>query len=107
MLTKKQADEYINCIPFDRYISRPELGSVWGTKDRETRDIVSQLRKMGAKYVVISSSSHSGYKRPSKYEEVQKCVDELDSRIKELSRIKKYMTKLLKDKDQLGLGIAL
>jgi hypothetical protein len=98
---------YVNDIPFDRYITRAELCVKWNMPDRKVRDTISMIRKTAPRYVIISSSSKKGYKRPSTYAEVEKNISELDSRIKELSRAKKQLERLLKNKDQMGLGIAL
>lgn len=107
MIDNRPVEAYLNDIPFDRYISRLELFTKWGVADRKGRDIISQIRKSCPKYVIISSSSQKGYKRPSTYEEIEKNISELDSRIKELSKSKKQLEKLLKNKDQMGLGIAI
>ena len=107
LINNRPAEAYLNDIPFDRYITRRELAVMWGTGDRTVRDIINKIRKASPKYVIISSSSHSGYKRPSSYKEIEKCIAECESRIKEESMKKKQMEKLLKNKDQLGLGIAI
>lgn len=107
LINNRPIEAYLNDIPFDRYISRRELQALWGTCDRTVRDIINKIRKASPKYVIISSSSHSGYKRPSSYKEIEKCIAECEARIKEESAKKKQMMKLLKNKDQLGLGIAI
>lgn len=106
-INNKPIESYLNDIPFDRYITRRELQVLWGTGDRSVRDIINKIRKASPKYVIISSSSQKGYKRPSSYAEIEKCIAECEARIKEESMKKKQMEKLLKNRDQMGLGIAI
>lgn len=105
MLTIEQAEKYICDIPFDRWVTREELSVKWGVGDRKVRDIINFLRKASPKFIIISSSSHKGYKRPSTYEEIEACLKESESRMREEMAKQKQLRKLLKNRDQLGLGL--
>ena len=108
LIYDRPVEDWVNDIPFDRYITRPELFlEKWKVPDRKGRDIINQIRKIAPKYVIISSSSQKGYKRPSTYDEIEMCLKESEARMKEEMAKQKQLRRLLKNKDQLGLGIAI
>ena len=74
--------ELIELIPFDHYVSRAELRVKTGRSDRDIRDEINRLRK-DPRTVIISSSSQSGYKRPSSLDEFDMCLNESRSRVKD------------------------
>ena len=106
-MTLAEATTYINDIPFDRYATREELGIKWNMNDRKVRDIINMIRKSSPKFVIISSSSQKGYKRPSTYEEIEKCLKESEARMHDEMAKQKQLRKLLKNRDQMGLGFAI
>ena len=69
-------------IPSDRYITREDLVFITGMGDREIRKEINELRKH-AETVIISSSHSKGYKRPSCVEELEACLNESRSRVKD------------------------
>jgi len=69
-------------IPKDRYITREELVRESGMGDRMVRREINELRKH-PETVIISSSKHRGYKRPSSAEEIELCLNESRSRVAE------------------------
>jgi len=102
--TKENNMELIKYIPFDRYITRKELEVVSGQKDRLNRAQIEEYRKHPETFV-ISSSSKKGYKRPTKYEELEACRKECISRMKaELAKVA-VIDKILNNRDQMGLGL--
>ena len=106
-MTRQEIERYANDIPFGRFITREELQAKWGMKDRKVRDTINLIRKTAPKFVIISSSSQKGYKRPSSYEEIEMCLRESEARMKEEMAKQKQLRKLLKNRDQMGLGIAI
>lgn len=70
-------------IPSDRYITREELVKLSGLSDRVVREKISELRKSPST-IIISSSSHKGYKKPATVEELESTRNEFRSREKEL-----------------------
>ena len=96
----------IDYIPYDRYVTREELVSMTGINDREIRRRLHQLRTESPETVIISSSNHKGYKRPSTYEEIETCLKESESRMMHEIAKQKQLKILLKNRDQRGLGIA-
>lgn len=102
---KKYYDPIIDFIPYDHYITRKELENCTGNSDRENRRRLSKLTMASTETIVISSSKHNGYKRPTSYEEVEQTIRESRSRIKkELAKIAQ-LERLLASKDQNGLGL--
>ena len=106
-MTKQEIERYANDIPFDRYITRQELSVKWDMADRKVRDTINLIRKTAPKYVIISTSAQPGYKRPSTYKEIEDCLKESEARMKEEMIKQKQLRRLLKNRDQLGLGIAI
>ena len=99
-------DRLIDFIPFDRYITREELVQKTGFSDREVRKRINALRKESPETVIISSSNHKGYKRPSSYAEIEECLYESIARMEEEIAKQAVLRRLLNNKDQRGLGIA-
>jgi len=95
----------IDLIPFDHYVTREELASATGLKDRAVRSAIQKLRKESPETVIISSSDHRGYKRPSSYKEIEQCLNESRKKVREEYAKQKQLLVLLKNKDQRGLGI--
>lgn len=69
-------------IPKTRYITREELCRLTGMSDRAIRDEINILHKNPAT-IVISSSHRKGYKRPQNIEELEMCLNESKSRVKD------------------------
>lgn len=69
-------------IPKDRWITRKELEALSGQSDRINRREINELRKH-PETMVISSSHMKGYKRPSNVEELEMCLNESRSRVKD------------------------
>ena len=95
----------IEDIPFDRCITRQELCIITGMNDRAVRKSIQDLRSSDPKNIIISTSGKKGYKRPSSYEELQMCYNESLSRINAERRKLAVIESLMKNRDQLGLGI--
>ena len=97
----------IDLIPFDHYVTRDELASATGLKDRAVRSAIQKLRKESPETVIISSSEHKGYKRPSSYSEIEACLNESRKKVREEFAKQRQLMILLKNKEQKGLGIVL
>ena len=69
-------------IPRDRWITRKELEALSGQSDRINRREINELRKH-PETMVISSSHMRGYKRPANVEELEMCLNESRSRVKD------------------------
>lgn len=69
-------------IPKERYITREELVRASGLSDRWVRREINELRKH-PDTVIISSSQGKGYKRPSTVAELELCLNESRSRVRE------------------------
>lgn len=69
-------------IPSDRWISRAELCHESGKCDRMVRREINELRK-NPDTIIVSSSHGKGYKRPSSVEELEACLYESISRVKD------------------------
>jgi len=95
----------IDLIPFDHYITRDELVSATGLTDRAVRKAISALRKKSPETVIISSSDCKGYKRPSTYAEIEKCLNESKKKVREEYAKQRQLMILLQNKDQKGLGV--
>jgi len=95
----------IDLIPFDHYVTRDELVSATGMTDRAVRRCISDLRKKSPETVIISSSDCRGYKRPSTYAEIEKCLNESRKKVREEYAKMRQLLILLENKDQKGLGI--
>ena len=95
----------IDLIPFDHYITRQELSAATGMSDRSIREEIHRLRTESPETLIMSSSKNRGYKRPSSYDELIICKDECTKRIK--AELKKIQTIdiVLRNRDQLGLGM--
>lgn len=72
----------IDDIPFDRWITRGELHAITGQCDRVNRDQINEMRKH-PETLIISSSKHKGYKRPRTLEELELCLNESRSRVRD------------------------
>jgi len=83
-------------IPDNRWITREELVRITGFSDRKVRDGISELRK-DPKTMVVSSSHGKGYKRPSNVEEMKTCLNEINSRVKDLELQKRAILKAISD----------
>lgn len=95
----------IDFIPFDHYVTRQELVSKTGYSDRSIRDEIHRLRTESPETLIISDSRHRGYKRPSTYDELSACRAESVSRMKaELKKIE-AIDLVLRNRDQMGLGL--
>ncbi len=71
-----------NLIPSDRYITREELVRCTGFSDRKVREEINKLRKK-PETLIVSSSQGKGYKRPESVEELEACLYESMSRVKD------------------------
>ena len=69
-------------IPKDNWITRDELVRKSGLSDRAVRKEINELRKK-PETLIVSSSHGKGYKRPSSVEELEACLYESKSRVKE------------------------
>lgn len=69
-------------IPKDYYKTREQLVAETGLSDRMVRREINELRK-NPKTIIVSSSHGKGYKRPSNVEELQLCLYESKSRVKD------------------------
>ena len=69
-------------IPKDNWITRDELVRKSGMSDRRVRMEINELRK-NPETIIVSSSHGKGYKRPSTVEELQMCLNESKSRVKD------------------------
>ena len=69
-------------IPKDYYKTREQLVAESGLSDRMVRREINELRKH-PETMIISSSHGKGYKRPSNVEELQLCLYESKSRVKD------------------------
>ena len=69
-------------IPKDRYITREELVRRSGMSDRSVRMEINELRKH-PDTIIVSSSHGKGYKRPSCVEELEMCLNESKSRVRD------------------------
>lgn len=83
-------------IPRDRFITREELVRVSGLSDRFVRRQINELRKNPAT-VIISSSYRKGYKRPSCIEEIELCLNESKSRVKDEMEKQRVLEKAMRD----------
>jgi len=83
-------------IPRDRYISRAELVKASGMSDRAVRDEINKLRK-NPETLIISSSQTKGYKRPANAEEIEHCLYESKSRVKDELEKQKVLEIALRD----------
>jgi len=83
-------------IPRDRFITREELVRVSGLGDRFVRRQINELRKNPAT-VIISSSHKKGYKRPSCIEEIELCLNESKSRVKDEMEKQRVLEKAMRD----------
>lgn len=81
-------------IPKDRYITRPELVRLSGLSDRMIRREINELRKH-PETVIISSSHGKGYKRPLNIEELELCLYESKSRVKDELEKQRVMEKAI------------
>ena len=81
-------------IPKDRYVTRPELCSMTGLSDRSVRMEINELRKH-PETVIISSSHGKGYKRPQNIEELELCLYESKSRVKDELEKQRVMEKAI------------
>ena len=95
----------IEDIPFGRYISREELCAITGMNDRAVRKSIQDLRASDPSNIIISTSGKNGYKRPSSYDELQACYNESLSRINAERRKMAVIETMMKNRDQLGLGL--
>ena len=82
-------------IPKDRYITRDELVRMTGYSDRMIRREINELRKR-PETVIVSSSHGKGYKRPSCKEELQMCLNESKSRVREELEKQRVLEQALK-----------
>lgn len=95
----------IDLIPFDHYVTREELSAATGMNDRAVRDEIHRLRTESPETLIISSSGHKGYKRPSSYAELIACRNESTKRLQaELKKIR-TIDIVLNNRGQMGLGI--
>ena len=69
-------------IPKDRWITREELEHLTGQSDRVNRREINERRK-NPETLIISSSQRRGYKRPANVEEIEMCLNESRSRVKD------------------------
>ena len=95
----------IDLIPFDHYVTREELVSATGLNDRQVRRALQKLRRESPETVIISSCSQRGYKRPSTYREIERCLDESRKKVREEFAKQRQLMILLKNKEQKGLGL--
>ena len=94
----------IELIPFDHYVTREELVSMTGLSDRGVRQAINRCRKSAPENVIISSSDMKGYKRPSTYKEIERCLDESRKRVKQEYAKQKQLLRLLRGKGQKVMG---
>ena len=82
-------------IPRDRFVTREELCRLTGWSDRAVRDEINRLRK-NPETVVISSSHSKGYKRPSSVREIEVCLNESKSRVKDEMEKQRVLRKAMR-----------
>ena len=91
-------------IPSDRYITREELMRMSGMGDRSIRKEINELRK-NPETLVISSSHGKGYKRPSSVREIEACLNESRSRVRDEIEKQRVLERALLDfRRQDGAG---
>jgi len=83
-------------IPRDKFITREELVRISGFSDREVRREINELRK-SPETVIISSSHRKGYKRPSCIEEIELCLNESKSRVRDEIEKQRVLEKAMRD----------
>ena len=83
-------------IPKDRYITREELVRISGVCDREVRREINELRKR-PETVIVSSSHGKGYKRPSCIAELELCLNESRSRVKDELEKQGVLTRAIRE----------
>lgn len=86
-------------IPRDRYITREELVRISGLSDRKIRDEINSLRKR-PETVIVSSSHGKGYKRPSSVEELEMCLNESKSRVKDELEKQVVLARAIRDMEK-------
>ena len=86
-------------IPRDNWITRDELVRRSGMSDRRIRMEINELRK-NPETIIVSSSHGKGYKRPSSVEELQMCLNESKSRVKDELEKQVVLAKAIRDMEK-------
>ena len=86
-------------IPKDNWITRDELVRKSGMSDRRVRMEINELRK-NPETIIVSSSHGKGYKRPSTVEELQMCLNESKSRVKDELEKQIVLAKAIRDMEK-------
>ena len=86
-------------IPRDNWITRDELVRRSGMSDRRIRMEINELRK-NPETIIVSSSHGKGYKRPSSVEELQMCLNESKSRVKDELEKQIVLAKAIRDMER-------
>ena len=76
--------------------TREQLMRLSGQSDRVIRDEINKLRK-NPETLVISSSKNKGYKLPASAEEIELCLNESKSRVKDELEKQRVLEKALRD----------
>lgn len=83
-----------NLIPSDTWITRQELVHKSGMSDRRVRMEINELRKH-PETVIVSSSHGKGYKRPENRQELEICLAESISRVRDEEEKQKVLRKAI------------
>ena len=86
-------------IPRDNWITRDELVRRSGMSDRRVRMEINELRKH-PETVIVSSSHGKGYKRPSSVEELEMCLNESKSRVRDELEKQKVLARAILDMEK-------
>lgn len=87
----------------DNAITRESLCKLTGLSDRKVRACIADLINQGK--VILSDPSSKGYWLPADYKELEEYIDRMETQGKALMARAKSAKKLLKKKDQFGLGL--
>lgn len=86
--------EIYGLLSEDEWRTRDDLMRMSGMKDRPIRMALNRLRK-NWRTVIISSSNGKGYKLPSNEAEVERCLNESRSRVKDEKEKQKVLERVL------------
>ena len=92
--------EIYGLLSEDEWRTRDDLMSMSGMKDRPIRAALNRLRK-NWRTMIISSSNGKGYKKPKTEAEVQQCLNESRSRVKDEIEKQRALERVLQSMRQV------
>ena len=92
--------EIYGLLSEDEWRTRDDLVRMSGMKDRPIRAALNRLRK-NWRTMIISSSNGKGYKIPKTEAEVQRCLNESKSRVKDEMEKQRALERVLQSMRQV------